>query len=106
MKRVFQSADYYSAQLFKSYLEDHAIEAIVTGELLIGAIGEIPANSYPAVWVVDNDDLDRAKQLLTAFENRSVELSQQETAWICPQCHESIEAQFTQCWHCGAIKPG
>ena len=50
MKKVFQSTDYYTAQLLKAYLHDCGIETTVNGELLMGAIGEIPANSYPTLF--------------------------------------------------------
>lgn len=104
MKRVYQSADFYSAQLIKSYLEDNGIEANVTGEMLIGAIGEIPANSYPSVWVLNSEDYDRAKQLIEQYENK-VNSQSGQSYWTCPQCQETIEDQFSQCWNCGALRP-
>ena len=26
-------------------------------------------------------------------------------AWVCPNCGETIEAQFGQCWKCATLKP-
>lgn len=105
MKRVYQSTDYYSAQLIKSYLEDNGIDANVSGELLIGAIGEIPANSYPSVWVIDEDDFDRAKALIAKYEESMAKPLQENTNWLCPHCGEKMELQFTQCWNCGTVRP-
>lgn len=105
MKRVYQSSDYYSAQLVKAYLEDNAIEATVTGEMLLGAIGELPANSYPAVWVTDDEDEDRAKALIAAYEQALTSpQANSDMNWICPGCGESIERQFAQCWNCGSSR--
>lgn len=105
MKRVYQSSDYYSAQLVKSHLQDNDIEATVTGELLLGAIGEIPANSYPSVWVTDDQDYERARQLIEEFELGKSGLQADDVSWTCPQCGERIEPQFNQCWNCGATRP-
>jgi len=104
MKRVFQSSDYYSAQLLKAYLLDNGIEATVTGEMLIGAIGEIPANSYPSLWVVDDDDYDKAKALIDSYESDLSTAENEHTHWTCPQCSELIETQFSQCWSCGKLR--
>ena len=104
MKRVYQSSDYYSAQLIKSLLEDNGIEANVTGELLIGAIGEIPANSYPAVWVVADEDKDKAKRLIKEYETQIQQTDANAETWICPECSERIDPQFSQCWNCGYVR--
>ena len=105
MKKVFQSTDYYTAQLLKAYLHDCGIETTVNGELLMGAIGEIPANSYPTLWVVDDEDVDRAKHLIAEYETNMHANKLEGENWQCPQCGEHLEAQFAQCWNCGASKP-
>ena len=105
MKKVFQSTDYYTAQLLKAYLHDNGIEATVSGELLMGAIGEIPANSYPTLWVVDDEDAERAQRLIAEYEARIHTSRSTGKNWQCPQCGEQLEAQFAQCWNCGASKP-
>ncbi len=104
MKRVYQAADYYSAQLIKSYLEDNGIDSQVNGELLIGAIGEIPANSYPSVWVIDDEEFMRAKTLIADYEVALSKPVVTTESWKCPQCSETIEPQFNQCWHCGTLR--
>ncbi len=103
MKRVFQASDFYSAQLIKAYLNDNGIEATVNGELLMGAIGEIPADSYPSVWLLDAEEYDQAKKLISQYEQNLAEMANvnKDVQWLCAECGESIEGQFSQCWKCG-----
>ena len=48
------------AHLICGYLESHGIAAVVRGEFLAGAIGELPADICK-VWIVDDGDLSRAE---------------------------------------------
>ena len=69
MKQIYSAANMLDAQLLKDFLLDRGIEVIIKGELLMGAIGEIPADTTPSVWVMDDEDFDKAKTLVSAFEN-------------------------------------
>ena len=101
MKLVYTAQDSVSAQLIKDYLAESAIDSIVKGELLIGAVGELPASSFPTVWVVDDNDFESASELVKSYERGFKDQQLYNNVWKCEFCDELIEAQFTQCWKCG-----
>jgi hypothetical protein len=98
MRRLYEARDRIEAQFLLDFLDRHLIAATVLGDFLAGAAGELPANVYPAVWVLDDEDLPRARELLDRFLQEGAASS---AAWICPACGESVEAGFDLCWNCG-----
>lgn len=68
MIQVYSAANAADAHLVCEYLRDHGIEAVIQGEELAGAWGDVPLTSktVPGVWVSD-EDTERARALL---ENR------------------------------------
>lgn len=126
MVRVAQPADPLEAQHLLGVLEEHGIRAVVQGEALWAARGELPfgPESAPSLWVTDEADAERARQILAnhkSLRQRTYcarcghELrGEGETrcptcdtpirmaaTWACPNCREEIETQFTNCWNCG-----
>ncbi len=104
MKQVYLAADMVEAHMIKDYLEGAGIEAMVHGALLTGAIGEIPANTYPTVWVVDDADYHLAKDRIADYLSAEPSDQLYKDRWTCPECGQALEPQFTQCWHCGAYR--
>jgi hypothetical protein len=101
MREVYLAADPVNAEIVKDYLQGHGIGAIVRGAHLWSGQGELPANAYPGVWVLDDADAARAGRLLAEFENgRS-----RQPSWRCPNCDERLAGQFTACWQCGHERP-
>jgi len=101
MKQVYIAEDNISAQMVKDYLASRHIDSIIKGEMLIGAIGELPANSFPTVWVTDENDYDKAVDFIKSYEAGFVDEQVFDNVWKCGNCDELIDAQFTQCWKCG-----
>lgn len=100
VKRVFSSHDLISVHHARNLLEVAGIPAVVRNELLSSAMGELPPVECQAeLWVIDAGDAARAEQILR--EGRLPQ-SPQGPNWHCTGCGESLEAQFTQCWRCGA----
>lgn len=100
MQRLYQARDRIEAQFIKDFLDRHLIETVVLGDYLSGAVGELPADVYPSVWIVDNRDLDRAQELLQRF------LAEADSPapggpWTCSQCGETVDGGFELCWQCG-----
>jgi hypothetical protein len=98
MRRLYQARDRIEAQFLLDFLDHHLITATVLGDFLSGAAGGLPADVYPAVWVLDDEDLPRAEELLARFLDQN---SAGISTWICPACGESVEAGFDLCWNCG-----
>lgn len=127
MKKVYTAGDPVGARLALGLLEENGIEAVIQGEALWAARGELPltSDSAPSIWVVHDGDAERARELILSKEGvrnpercagcgyqlRSQSESlcpecgepfrETDTAWTCGGCGEQVEGQFTHCWKCG-----
>lgn len=101
MKQVHVARDPGEAGLIKGILENEGIEVEIRGEWLFAARGEVALTSdtLPSVWIINDADLDRAKELVNAFSQPQNEGAED---WRCGRCGEQIEPQFGSCWNCGA----
>jgi len=107
MTKVFVAQHPTEAHMVAGLLATGGIQAEVRGEALFSARGEIPVTpaTLPSVWVLDDEQVDDALQFL---RNRPIEAPPEASAglpWTCSGCSETVEAQFTACWNCGAAKP-
>jgi putative signal transducing protein len=101
MIRVFTAQHPAQAHFMKGVLESRGIASEVRGEDLFGARGEIPVwEALPEVWVND-DQADEAREVIRAESMRDAP----SESWQCPNCGESVEAQFTTCWQCNTDRP-
>lgn len=91
------------AELFKDYLLEKGIPAVVKGAMLTGIIGEIPVNTFPTVWIDDDRDFDIARQYVEKYE-RQIKENGNDDSWCCTGCGEENEPQFLLCWSCGEEK--
>jgi hypothetical protein len=112
MRHVYTGRDEMDAHFVKGLLQNEGIEAVVTGENLVNAIGTLPLSekSLPGVWVRDEDE-ERALLIVKDYEQvdavnaeETVEDSPRPT-WKCPNCGEAVEQQFSECWKCGHARP-
>lgn len=106
MRKVYTAPDPVTARMAQDLLSASGYKAIIQGELLGSGAGELPADAYPTVWVVDNEDEEPATKLIQQWEQRESSLQLYESPWTCPNCGESHAAQFTQCWKCGEQRLG
>jgi len=98
MRRLYEARDRIEAQFLRDFLDRHLIAAAVLGDFLAGGAGELPANVYPTVWVLEDEDMPRARALLARFLEDTAATA---PAWTCPACGEPVEAGFDLCWNCG-----
>jgi hypothetical protein len=99
VKRVFSSFDRIAVFHARNLLEAEGIRAVVRNELLSSAMGELPpAECQAELWVLEEGDAPRAERLL-----REGPRPAHGPPWRCA-CGELCEAQFTQCWKCGAYR--
>jgi len=86
------------AYLVLHRLEQAGIEACVLNEHAQGGLGEIPfLQACPEVWVMEETDAARAREILTAFESAEVPPGKVR----CAGCGEESPRSFEICWHCG-----
>jgi len=72
MRAVYQAENLFDAHLVRGRLASEGVNAVVTGEYLAGAMGELPVAGLLAVWV-DDDDCPAALELLAAWQAESAE---------------------------------
>ena len=100
MKRVFSGHNLAAVHHAKNLLRTEGIAAVVKNEFLSSAMGDLPpAECQAEVWVIDDAEALRAEALLKGFF-----AAKSGPAWQCAACQETCEAQFTQCWACGAYR--
>ena len=98
MKRVATHELLAEIGHLKNVLEQAGIPCLVRNEQLSGGLGEIPfIDCFPELWVVRDDDLERARALVDQQRRGTADSS----GWRCRKCGESNEGQFSACWQCG-----
>jgi hypothetical protein len=98
MFKLCASVNLPEAYLVLHRLEQAGIEARVLNEHAQGGLGEIPfLQAYPEIWVMEEADAVRAREILTAFESTEVPPGKVH----CAECGEESPRNFEICWHCG-----
>lgn len=98
MKKLTSSDSLVTINHYKNILQCEGIECEIRNEHLGGILGEMPfPEVWPQLWIRNDLDYDRAKQLLDAD---ALDESPAE-AWKCKNCGEQNEGQFAACWNCG-----
>ncbi|MBK1704130.1 hypothetical protein CKO40_06105 [Halochromatium glycolicum] len=100
MQQLYQAADRIEAQLLRDLLDRHRIQAAVFGDYLSGAVGELPADVYPTVWVIEDRDLPRARTVLQDWQRENANRASARS-WVCHGCGELLDGSFDLCWRCG-----
>ena len=102
MKKVFASESIVTINHYKNVLTAEGIPAFIKNEHLGSIIGEMPfVEVWPELWIENDLDYNRAKQLLDA---QTVLDESPGSPWRCAKCGEENEAQFGACWSCGATR--
>jgi hypothetical protein len=101
MRQVYSAASPPEAHMLRGYLETAGIRAVVLGEHGYAARGGLPidATTAPAIWVAEEEAEQALALIQEFFAQQPLEHGEN---WRCPNCGESLEAQFTACWNCGA----
>ena len=101
MLKFYEARDSLEAHQLIDALTAHRIEATVLGEYLSGAAGELPAINFPWVWLINNQDLAAAQDVLDGFLASRGNLPR-PGPWVCENCDAQVDAGFEICWQCGA----
>ena len=98
MKRVFSSFNQTAVYHARNLLENEGVSTQMRNTILSSAMGELPpAECQAELWVQDND-----AEAAMAILQRQVS----GPDWACRACGETSGPQFSQCWRCGADRPG
>ena len=99
MKQVFVSQHLFEVEMRKERLEQAGIRCLIKNQRSSGLAGEIPfTETFPELWVVQDEDAYRARQVL---DEDLITQPSNPDAWVCIQCGEHHENQFSECWKCG-----
>jgi hypothetical protein len=106
MRQVYSAEHPTEAHIVKGILESAGIEAVVKGDILFSARGEIPITpeTAPSVWILEESRFDEARGLVRQYELANSGNLSSGDMWTCVSCAEKLEGQFTHCWKCGEAK--
>lgn len=96
MRQVHEAEHPLDAHFVKGLLEAEGITSEVCYEDMVGG--------YPSDWVTADADFKLAQELVSALSRNQTPIETHSNPWCCPKCKEQIEAQFTECWQCGASR--
>ena len=103
MKLIHTAKHPTEAHLVRGLLEADGMRALVKGDQLYGAYGELPV--LPTVWILDDTLAGYAERLVRDFLHGGAARRYGQQRWTCGRCAEVLEGQFTDCWNCGAARP-
>jgi hypothetical protein len=96
MKMLYSNENNFLVNNIKNIIESHDINTFIKNEFAQGAIGEISAiDSWPELWITDDDDFDRAMEILETSQKTLA-----EDDWCCINCSEKNDPSFEICWNC------
>jgi hypothetical protein len=99
MIRVYAAPSLPVIANLKSVLDANGIASVIRNEILGTVLGELRAiDCYPELWIVDDGDLERARQIVAEATATPDETA---ASWRCRDCGEEVEAVFGRCWNCG-----
>jgi len=97
MKRVFRAASLIQVAHARNLLSMAGIASELRNQYLAGALGDLPMfETWPQLFVEDADEQAALRALARASAAPG------GAPWICEDCGEVLEPQFTNCWRCGA----
>lgn len=98
MKKIYSAASLPDAHLIRNLLREAGIEAHVLNENAQGGVGQLPVmDAYPQIWIADERDLPRAREMIEAFE----QMPSVRSSLRCERCTEQNPSTFQVCWNCG-----
>jgi hypothetical protein len=103
MKKVYSSDSFFLVGHLRDLLENHHIKCIAKNEFLLGGAGELPPTEcWPELWIAEDFQYQKARELIEGFLASNAEPGSE---WHCARCGECIEGQFSACWRCGVERP-
>lgn len=99
MRKIYEAENIIDAELLAQMFRAHGVDVFIEGWHRQGALGELPVNAAPTLWVAD-DVLARAQNVLQLWQQWQT-TTQSQADWRCPRCGEMVPATMLSCWSCG-----
>lgn len=102
MQKVFSSIEMPETVLIRDALLHEGISASIQN--VNSGFSAIPAFRAPAeVWVEDDRDLEKAKQIVRQAISR-LDTVARDQPWRCDKCGEQNPESFETCWSCASVR--
>lgn len=99
MKKVTAADSLVTISHYRNLLASEGIDAFIRNEHLGSILGEMPfPEVWPELWISNDLDLDRARQLI----DKAILSESPDEKWTCAACGAENEGQFAACWQCQA----
>ncbi|WP_447969357.1 putative signal transducing protein [Nitrospira sp. M1] len=99
MLKLFVSQSLIEVESRKEILDQEGILCTIKNQQGSSLAGEVPfAEVFPELWVINDDEFQRAKGILDKWDDAS---PSEGSAWTCTGCSEHHTGEFTTCWKCG-----
>lgn len=103
MIKVFEHNELSRVGQLQSLLEAEGIRTHIKNEFTNSAFGEILfTKAIPELWILDEQDLLRAKELVSSLVDSD---ETPEPEWTCTECDSVVDGVFGRCWKCNAERP-
>lgn len=103
MKKVTSADSIITISHYRNILESEGITAFMRNHNLGSILGEMPFQEvWPELWIENDLDFNRAVELISGV---ALAAETPAAGWRCADCGNDNEAQFGQCWNCGAGAP-
>lgn len=101
MKKIFTHENRLIVFNIKNILQEAGIDCLLKNEFASGGVGDLsPLDTWPEIWVTDDEISDRAKKIIKEIHQQS----STKADWLCLQCGESNDGHFNLCWNCSHSK--
>jgi len=96
MKRVYRAASLLQVAHARNMLIAAGVHCEIRNLYLAGAAGDLPMmETWPQLYVEEADERAALHVLSGAW------CAGDGAPWVCEECDEQLESQFTTCWRCG-----
>ena len=97
---LYNAENSLEANIIKGLILNAGIECQIKGEMLQGAMGEIPFEQTQVSVQVYEIKERHAREILVNYQ----QVKQSAPDWVCPNCNEHNGSTFDFCWSCGTLK--
>ncbi|WP_404341144.1 putative signal transducing protein [Pseudoalteromonas mariniglutinosa] len=97
---IYDAANAMEANIIKGLLMNAGIQCDLQGEILQGALGEIPFDQGAVAVRVYAIKERQAREILVNYQ----QVQQSTPDWVCPKCRELNGSTFEFCWSCRTVK--
>lgn len=97
---IYNAENSLEANIIKGLILNAGIECQIKGEMLQGAMGEIPFEQTQVSVQVYAIKERHAREILVNYQ----QVKQSAPDWVCPNCNEHNGSTFDFCWSCGTLK--